>query len=822
MDICMEFPRIPEEIDAIIRLRITPICVLFLILGNHSMSAETELPVLAEGVEVTNAQINAALERAGDNRDEIKAALASTPERQLRAVRFLIAYMPERDLRELTAEYITQNVALAFRARESTAWGKRIPEAIFFNDVLPYASVNERRDAWRADFFQRFMPLVAECESATEAAQILNRDMFGILEVKYHARKRPKPDQSPLESIQAKYASCTGLSILLIDACRAVGVPARFAGTPRWAKKRGNHSWVEIWDGKWHFTGACEYNAQGLNKTWFSRDASHAIKDDPRRAIYASSWKPTGTAFPLIWNRDVDYVAAVNITDRYAGDQSDHEIPTGRILLGVELRQLSGERIGGDIVIRQEGKMIKKARTTGPNDDANHRLEVMLDPLTFYVIEYSVGQSQPVEHAFQTSAEPRQRLTLTIATATKEPDAESSRAIEELTKYFALARDTRPTLSEQAFSHAALSRDEAKQVATMLWEDHASAVRQARAEEMATRALKLGDKTLKFDYTVHGEKPSDGRSLFISLHGGGGTRARVNDRQWENQKQLYQPDEGVYVAPRAPTNTWDLWHQPHIDPMFDRLIENLVVFEDVDPNRVYVMGYSAGGDGVYQLAPRMADRWAAAAMMAGHPNDASPLGLRNIGFALHMGANDSAYNRNEVAQQWKQRLSELQQETPDGYRHQAIIHEGKGHWMDRQDAVAVPWMSKIVRDPVPPSIVWKQDDVTHARFYWLAVGAEDRRPGTVIRADRKGQTIDIQSTDVERVTVLVNDDMLDLDKPVTVNLNGVARFKGQLKRSAANLETSLSERADPAAIYSTRVTVSTEGVASNVRPSDGA
>ena len=64
---------------------------------------------------------------------------------------------------------------------------------------------------------------------------------------------------------------------------------------------------------------------------------------------------------------------------------------------------------------------------------------------------------------------------------------------------------------------------------------------------------------------------------------------------------------------------------------------------DVDPNRVYIMGYSAGGDGVYQLAPRMADRWAAAAMMAGHPNDASPLGLRNItGFNHHTSTTKTA------------------------------------------------------------------------------------------------------------------------------------------------------------------------------------
>ena len=53
----------------------------------------------------------------------------------------------------------------------------------------------------------------------------------------------------------------------------------------------------------------------------------------------------------------------------------------------------------------------------------------------------------------------------------------------------------------------------------------------------------------------------------------------------------------------------------------------MIMLYEVDPNKVYLMGYSAGGDGVYQLAPRMADRFAAAAMMAGHPNETSPLGL---------------------------------------------------------------------------------------------------------------------------------------------------------------------------------------------------
>ena len=67
----------------------------------------------------------------------------------------------------------------------------------------------------------------------------------------------------------------------------------------------------------------------------------------------------------------------------------------------------------------------------------------------------------------------------------------------------------------------------------------------------------------------------------------------VNDQQWRNQLQLYQPKEGYYVAPRAPTDSWNMWFKPHITPLFDRLIENFVVKHRVNPDKVYVLGYSA-------------------------------------------------------------------------------------------------------------------------------------------------------------------------------------------------------------------------------------
>lgn len=153
----------------------------------------------------------------------------------------------------------------------------------------------------------------------------------------------------------------------------------------------------------------------------------------------------------------------------------------------------------------------------------------------------------------------------------------------------------------------------------------------------------------------------------------------------------------------------------------------MIALEHVNPDRVYLLGYSAGGDGVYQLAPRLADRWAAAAMLAGHPNGVSLLSLRNVPFALQVGANDSAYNRNKVAQEYGDQLAKLRKDDPGGYEHFVKIYPGKGHWMDREDKAALPWMAGFTRNPVPGRVVWKQTGVPHPCSYWLAVPPGKRR-----------------------------------------------------------------------------------------------
>lgn len=252
---------------------------------------------------------------AGVKRQAWGDALKAQPGETRESFAFLLANMPVEDFEKLSPDFLARNVALAHEARKATPWAAAVPEELFREQVLPYASVNERRDDWRKDFMDRFLPMVRDLKSADEVVKKLNIEVFKTFGVAYHPTKRPKPDQSPYESIEAKFASCTGLSILLIDACRAVGLPARFVGVPQWTTVRGNHSWVEVFTDQWRFVGACEPSK--LDETWFIGNASKADETDPMKKIYASSFRKTGTHFPLIWNRSAQWVQAEDVTRWY-------------------------------------------------------------------------------------------------------------------------------------------------------------------------------------------------------------------------------------------------------------------------------------------------------------------------------------------------------------------------------------------------------------------------------------------------------------------------------------------------------------------------
>ncbi|MFT5906141.1 MAG: pimeloyl-ACP methyl ester carboxylesterase [Cryomorphaceae bacterium] len=351
------------------------------------------------------------------------------------------------------------------------------------------------------------------------------------------------------------------------------------------------------------------------------------------------------------------------------------------------------------------------------------------------------------------------------------------------------------------------SQEDAQQAIQENFKNQAAAMKEATAAEMKAKVITYKKFKMPYDYLTYGEEPEGGHSLYISLHGGGGAPAHVNDGQWRNQIKLYKPKEGIYLAPRAATNTWNLWHQAHIDPMFDTLIDRFIAHHGVNPDRVYVLGYSAGGDGIYQLAPRMADRWAGAAMMAGHPGDAKPHNLLNLPYFIQCGGKDAAYKRNELCATWGKMLDKLAEENPGHYPHKWIVYPEHGHWMKLDCKQAIPWMAKNTRDPWAKQLNWYQDNVLHTRFAWLA--NDDPKKEDFVTAEVNGQTITLTTENVKKLTLRLNDKLVNLDKEIIVkDGSGKELFKGKIERSAKTITKSLSERLDISSVATAELEVS--------------
>lgn len=378
----------------------------------------------------------------------------------------------------------------------------------------------------------------------------------------------------------------------------------------------------------------------------------------------------------------------------------------------------------------------------------------------------------------------------------------SSAQIQELKNWLSAPVVDRMPLETLSFSNVALTKNETVSASALLLDDKKKNILHSFGQQWDDRLLLYDNLKMPFYYQIFGNEPTDGRSLFISLHGGGGAPPAVNDRQYENQKHLYDATlknmEGVYMALRAPTDTWDLWHQEHIDDFLNIIIQLAVIKENVNPNKVYILGYSAGGDGLFQLAPRMADRWAAASMMAGHPGDASPLSLRNLPFSIHVGSLDKAYQRNEHAKQWGIKLDSLRNNDPDGYIHDAQVHEGLGHWMKLEDAVALPWMKNYERNPIPNKVIWIQDNRHQNSFYWLGTPNDFILDKGIITAEYNNTLNEINILDnySESIQLFINDEMLNLDDPITVKYRGDIIYKGLADRTILNIYETLSKKGD--------------------------
>lgn len=413
----------------------------------------------------------------------------------------------------------------------------------------------------------------------------------------------------------------------------------------------------------------------------------------------------------------------------------------------------------------------------------------------------------------------------------------------------ALLQQPWPTIVEGAPSIGSFDAEDASRIREGVWTAYKNAVTadESRIREHTDREISYNDRTMRFHFEVVGD-PSEGpMPLYIAMHGGGGVPARFNDGQYDHMKRYYLPNvkRGIYCATRGVSNTWDLHFQPESYVCYDRLIENMIAFENADPNRVYIMGFSAGGDGTYQIAARMADRWAGAAMSAGHPNGVNPRNLYQLPLLTQIGARDGAYDRLRQTVRYHQRIVRFRVFEGHGYPHEIYVHAGKPHnffdnhpeeapqtvisdpvaWLDsgatatqERNTSSIAWLDQHTRNPQPDRVIWDRTtaapraapslwgDTTHgAQHYWLDVSGLDAGPTEIIAHIDRAQNLIVIETLGQAVRLLLNDAMLDLDRPVAVELDGTRR-EIEVERLIDTLAKTMKQRGDPSHAYVASIT----------------
>lgn len=350
--------------------------------------------------------------RSSTREAELHNLLAQTPEAERADMEYLITNMLAADRDTMSLELMAENVHYARIAREKYSWAKNLPEDVYQRDVLPHHVVDEVRDSWRKELYEMFSPAVDTCETMYDAICAVNANIPRLTGVDYNT-KREKTNQSPRESMRQGMASCTGLAILLVDAYRAVGIPARFAGTASWHDNRGNHSWTEVWlDGEWRVTEY--YFPSELDHLWFMADASKAKADDRTYAIYATRFGKADDWFPMVWadgdveGRSVEelpkYIGAENVTNHYielAYDQYTRHLEAGTHtfikIAGYKVegqKEHSEDRVAMGVDVFRGTEQMGGGLTAGEHRDMNDMFSVLLPKNTEYELRYYNGDGE--------------------------------------------------------------------------------------------------------------------------------------------------------------------------------------------------------------------------------------------------------------------------------------------------------------------------------------------------------------------------------------------------------------------------------------------
>jgi predicted esterase len=313
--------------------------------------------------------------------------------------------------------------------------------------------------------------------------------------------------------------------------------------------------------------------------------------------------------------------------------------------------------------------------------------------------------------------------------------------------------------------------------------------------------------------------------LIICLHGAGFDGDSYLDR--------WQPRLGDRYILACPTFVFGAWWTKEAEELVLSVIKAVIKKYHVDPDRVFLTGMSNGAIGTYLIGLNHADLFAALIPMAGAlPDPLLPLldNAQTTPFYLIHGAKDevipSRYSQTVLDYLLKRGYSVV-------YREHHWEHPmAGGHYFPKEELPAlIDWLEKKRRVALPKTITIVKDRDHAGRAYWIRIEEIDPEAGSFWASESDpGETqrlkegkygriearipsknlLEIKTRRVRRFTVLLNDFLVDLNRPVRIVTNGKVSFDGMVVKDASILLEEARRRPDPNALITAAIEIAVE------------
>jgi len=151
-----------------------------------------------------------------------------------------------KDIHHITAEFLIENIDLAFYVWENNPWATHISFDEFCEWILPYRVNNEPLQNWRKYMLEKLTPVLESTTRADSACLKVNRVI--AKDYQFSSKLGFIPYLGGIDAWNNRQGICDHRYQLITMALRSAGIPAAIDFTPHFNRDPMGHSWTVILD----------------------------------------------------------------------------------------------------------------------------------------------------------------------------------------------------------------------------------------------------------------------------------------------------------------------------------------------------------------------------------------------------------------------------------------------------------------------------------------------------------------------------------------------------------------------------------------------